>query len=453
MRVLVILCTMLGVTMSQTLGAFPQRKSWWAKRIISRKLYTAGRLTSTQLKQAANEGFKSVVSLGSFIDESSIGPEILPNTTAAKRLVESFSIMSYDVIEDGDVMESLESLTYLMQTREQPTLFHCKDSAESTFISLLYLLNNTLSDSTFRPSTSPEDVFTIGDSMGYYYRQAKLIGTVSRIANMAISTTEQPVPKHPWYQTMWWLRPIADGIFLSGQIKSNYLPLLEGQIKTYINLRRAAVNNGNPDQEEVTLLNVRDRTSTYAIGGRQSETRLRNTRLNVSQSNDFIFEGSDVNYQRVNELEYGDHIGYNESIARSHITQNYAFEYLHTPVGAPYGYEIRLWEAYSDIWLNVKKPVVFQCRTGYRSAVVAVMTLAYKDRQSSQWALNLTRDIGYPFSNPITPLFRRVLDNRPNDVTEGTPPEMDTMDNANESSHHVASTMSIMIIMLSLFAN
>ncbi|ELU03696.1 hypothetical protein CAPTEDRAFT_195393 [Capitella teleta] len=432
MRVLVVLCFFMGISLVQG-GA----KTWWAKSIVPGELYTAGQLTWTQLKQAADEGFGGVISLGNFIYGSSIGSDVIPRTAAAKRFVGSFTEMFYDVIDGGDVIDSLERFTYLMRIRPQPVLFHCKYSDQSTFISLLYLLKNPLVNSTFQPVTNPEDVFSIGDNLGYFYRRPELIELVSRIANVSLGVAEQPAPDHPWYQTMWCLRPVVPGIFISGQIRSNQIYLLEGKIRSFINARRAATTNGKSTQEEVTLLNIREGTGTYAEGGRQTETRLRNTRLNVSQANDFIAEDSDVNYQRVNELEYGDHIGYNESIARSHITRNYAFEYLHTPVGSPYGYEMKLWEAHNDVWLNAKMPVVFQCRTTSRAVVAAVLTVAYQRHQSSAWALNLAKDMGYPLSGSVATLYQQVLDNR---MDSGDP---------NGSTTNVLSIVSIAIMFMS----
>eukprot|EP00914_Ancora_sagittata_P028386 GHVO01055970.1.p1 GENE.GHVO01055970.1~~GHVO01055970.1.p1 ORF type:complete len:357 (+),score=35.77 GHVO01055970.1:470-1540(+) len=333
MRLLVLLSALVGFTLAQNLGAFPQRKSWWAKRIVSSELYTAGRLTSTQLKQAADEGFKSVVSLGSFSDETSIGVEVIPDTESAKELVESVTDMTYTVIEDDDVTEAAIHFINLMSTLTKPVLFHCEYSNQSTFISLLYFVNKTLADPTFQPATGAGDVFTIGDAMGFYFRQPELIDVVAEISGTPLSVMEESPPDSPWYKSMWWLLPMKKGIYLSGQIQKNYLPLLEGNIETYVNVRGGAVTNGTPTQEEVTLLNIRDSTGTYSSGGRQSDTRLLNTRVNPARPNEFISTDSEINYQEVNELEYGDEVGYNETIARQHITDEYSFEYLHTPIG------------------------------------------------------------------------------------------------------------------------
>jgi hypothetical protein len=185
-----------------------------------------------------------------------------------------------------------------------------------------------------RQDLASDYVITRGKELGFHFKH--LVSEVEEVALASLSIQPEPVPDDPWYQTMWFLRPVADGVFTSGQIQKNYLPLLEDGITTYINLRRAAMTNGVPTQEEVTLLNIRDRTGTYVGAGRQSEERLLATRRNSARPVNFISQSSDINYERRNALEYGDEIGYNESTSRKHIQDNYKLQYTHTPIGMLY---------------------------------------------------------------------------------------------------------------------
>ena len=82
----------------------------------------------------------------------------------------------------------------------------------------------------------------------------------------------------------------------------------------------------------MSLLNIKDGTDTYAGAGRQSIEQLENNRINVSLPTTYISAKSTINYQTWNPEQFGDHIGYNETLeAEEH--DHYRLTYLHMPIG------------------------------------------------------------------------------------------------------------------------
>ena len=103
-----------------------------------------------------------------------------------------------------------------------------------------------------------------------------------------------------------------------------------------VNSRKGVTSppDNTASQEEVTLLNIRDVTGTYTGSGRQSTQQLVTSRLDPSKPNRYISQTSTVNYESRNSLEFGDDIGYNETLERRKIVQTLlAVEYIHLPVG------------------------------------------------------------------------------------------------------------------------
>ena len=107
--------------------------------------------------------------------------------------------------------------------------------------------------------------------------------------------------------------------------------------KTYdviANLRKGVTTAGQPSQEESILLNIKDRTGTYSNGVpvRQTKTQLERNRIDSSLPRSYISPTSDVNYQSINTLQFGDSVGYNETIEQE-LLRAENLEYYHVPVG------------------------------------------------------------------------------------------------------------------------
>ena len=80
----------------------------------------------------------------------------------------------------------------------------------------------------------------------------------------------------------------------------------------------------------MALINVRDKTGTYVGAGRQSTERLRTSCLDPTKPNDYVSEHSSFNYELQNNLEYGDHIGYNSTLEK-HDLESKNLTYHQTP--------------------------------------------------------------------------------------------------------------------------
>ena len=67
--------------------------------------------------------------------------------------------------------------------------------------------------------------------------------------------------------------------------------------------------------------------------GRQEIASLERNRIDPSKPNSYISSTSPVNYESSNPLEYGDAIGYNETLERLDVEQySDQMVYVHMPV-------------------------------------------------------------------------------------------------------------------------
>ena len=112
--------------------------------------------------------------------------------------------------------------------------------------------------------------------------------------------------------------------------------LIAAGYKALVNIRKGVTSAGSPSQEESILLNIKDRTGTYdnttGKAVRQTRVVLEENRINPKLLNGYISEISAYNYQSINELHFGDDVGYNETLQRL-VVSNTTLTYMHTPVG------------------------------------------------------------------------------------------------------------------------
>ena len=64
---------------------FPRQRNWFLKKITV-GLFTAGRLTTTQIKYVSEHGFKGIISQYNWKKEGNFGEEILPKTNQARHV-------------------------------------------------------------------------------------------------------------------------------------------------------------------------------------------------------------------------------------------------------------------------------------------------------------------------------------------------------------------------------
>ena len=127
------------------------------------------------------------------------------------------------------------------------------------------------------------------------------------------------------------MKHVSGNWYFAGQFHSTSLSVIrEAGIKVILNVRTGfAVKSRLMPIEEVTLLNIKDGTGTYRQGGRQSKSRLLQTRIDPNKPNEYISKDSEVNYQSINPLEYGDNLGYSESLEKLDVMKN-GMRYIHT---------------------------------------------------------------------------------------------------------------------------
>ena len=128
-----------------------------------------------------------------------------------------------------------------------------------------------------------------------------------------------------WNFNYWQVLPVHGRMYAAGQMQTNQLDAIAlANFTTVINLRQ-----NDPQEEEVTLLNIADGTGE----GRQLKGNLEKNRLDKNKDNSYISDTSEVNYESSNNLEFGDDVGYNEALEKEAFSSKPKLTYHHTPIG------------------------------------------------------------------------------------------------------------------------
>ncbi len=325
-------------------------KTWWVKHVTD-GIYTAGRLTETEIKYAMEVGFNSMVVLWRETQEGNIGDEVLPTTSQEELIIANINaptrMKQFALVTDDKVnwmtSETLKIFVNLAATLPKPILFHCNNSYQSSFLALLALL--------IQGDLDIDGFYTKASALGFdYFKDPTLQSVVQSI--YGITTIDGDKISHPdlaipdWYKRYWMLKPVYREWYIAGQIQRNHLPMVDTVgFVTYINSRKGVVIKDSdppiPSQEEVALLNEKNKIGTYTGMGRQSTEELLKNRVWLDISNDYISFDSTVNYASRNYLQFGDVIGYNETLERFTIESRpgHPYKYVHTPAG-------KLWFAF-----------------------------------------------------------------------------------------------------------
>ncbi len=348
----------------------PSAKTWWAKHVTD-DIYTAGRLTEIQIKYAMEVGFNSIVALWKEKEKDNVGKEVLPTTRQEERIIakvnaptrrKQFAIVTKDKTK-WMTDATLKIFSNLTATLPKPILFHCNNSYQSSFVALLSLLD--------QGDLDIDGFYTKASTLGFdYFTDPTLQPFVQSIYGN--TTIDGDKISHPdlaipdWYKKYWLLKPVYKDWYISGQFQINHLPMIDTVgfvtiinnrfgvvIKEPINTELTRNDNkvkrrikmhcsnprkelNNPSQEEVPLLNINDIIgSTYTGSGRQSRNELLKNRIWPNISRGYISSDSKVNYASRNYLQFGDAIGYNETLERIAIESRpgHPYKYVHTPAG------------------------------------------------------------------------------------------------------------------------
>ena len=270
--------------------------------------------------------------------------EIYPNSKGEEHLATTVAGMEWKVLletNDWKKRESFDLFKEAFQTMPKPMLFHCKTSYSANFVAGLH--HAFVYKSNIQPALKTVDI-----GQKEFYRHSEMTGhdytNDDILREIVADVLQEPVmcnPRKPvlsvikWYATYWIVKPIYGNVYVAGQIQSSHAKKInELNFQSIINVRRQVTDDtGAPSQEEVTLLNIRDRTGTYENGGRQTISQLEANILNKDLLNTYISESSSVNYESRNPLEYGDDVGYNETVERIHLSNDHGFNYQSTVIG------------------------------------------------------------------------------------------------------------------------
>ncbi len=321
----------------------PSYKTWWVKHVTD-DIYTAGRLTETQVKYAMEVGFNSIVALWRETQEDKIGDEVLPTTSQEESIITNISeptrIKQFALVTEDKTNwmtdATLKIFSNLTATLPKPILFHCSNSYQSSFLALIYLVN--------QGNLDIDGFYTKASALGFdYFKDPKLQPFIQ--SNYGNTTIDGDKISHPdlaipdWYNKYWLLKPIYREWYSVGQVQSDHLSLIDTLgLVTYINTRKGVVIKDSdppiPSQEEVALLNGNNKVGTYTGMGRQSTEELVKNRIWPDISNDYISSDSPVNYASRNYLQFGDDIGYNETLERIAIESRLGHPiYVNAPTG------------------------------------------------------------------------------------------------------------------------
>ena len=327
-------------------GLQSANKAWWAKEITP-DFHVCGRLSDRQIKYAAEAGFKSILSLFTYPagdPPGSFGGDYLPVTVAEKVLVEQVAGLQFtallDPMDEWSSVEAIQKFTAVAPTLKKPALLHCDRGYTIAYVALLYMANQTRHNPVFEPKIRLKEFFDITASMGLDFFSRIPFEVLSEVTGIKCpKLDDKSVPRanfepEDWLD-YWFAHPVFKNWFIAGQItKSHVEPLKEFGYRSVVNIRPGTTYKGKPSQGEVNLLNIKPDTGTYGTYTkefRQTETRLKQTLIDATRPNSYISDSSEINYETINEAEFGDTIGYNENLEREAFNGS-GVEYYHMPL-------------------------------------------------------------------------------------------------------------------------
>lgn len=328
------------VVKRQVPGLNSPGKVWWAKEITP-DFHVAGRLTERQIKYASEAGFRSILSLFMYEtdDYGSFGGEYLPTTAEAWATAHMAGLQYVALIganDDWAGYDTLMKFSDVLPKLRRPILLHCDRGYTITFVTLMYMANLTRYNSSYEPKVHSEEFYRVTAAMGLDFTHDDLREIVANVTGEEI--VENP-PKHNCEPHEWldfWLaHPVSKNWYVAGQIRQCDVKALETfGFKAVVNMRLGLKHNDKASQEPVSLLNIKDRPSTYGnetTPPRQDLNTLENNKINGHLSSDYISVKSKINYEIENPLEFGDDIGYNEQLEKN-LVEKSSLKYYHIPI-------------------------------------------------------------------------------------------------------------------------
>lgn len=407
-------------------------KLWWAKEITP-DFHVAGRLTLRQIKYASEAGFRSILSLFMYEtdDAGSFGGEYLPTTAEAWGTAHMAGLQYIALIPgDGDwgSVETVQKFADVLPTLRRPILLHCDRGYTITFVTLMYMANQTRYNVSYEPKIYSENFYKITAAMGLDFTEDNLRNVVANITGEAVVTNPAKpdcIPEQ--WRDFWLAHPVSKNWYIAGQIRKCDVKVLESTgFKSVINLRLGLTFNNTPSQEPVSLLNVKDGATTYGNGTvppRQDLQMLEKNKINPHHSIDYIGRKSKNNFEIQNALEFGDDIGYNEQMER-YFVANSTLKYYHIPVAPDSQLTAEMYADMHHIMTEAGQngPVLLHCSDGRRVAYIAVLAAAMQEGYNVEWALKRIQELGFEVTPEARPdvyeMYRRCLGQKPTLVKE-----------------------------------
>ncbi|XP_077997766.1 uncharacterized protein LOC144450893 [Glandiceps talaboti] len=389
-------------------------KIWWTKR-VTREFYTAGRLSSRQMKYAAETGFKSIVSLINTDAPGRFGEEYLPDTGEARHLAEQvLRVKFYATPSDLNwwTVDALEEFSAVTKGLPKPILVFCND----TYVSTLAVLIHVSKTETPSGKDAANYIFRLGRAMGHEYEtDDRVTSLVSTITGQRLDEkAAEPSGDLPDWKKYWPAKYVSSTFFDAGQIWRSHIPRIkEAGFKAVVNMRKGlTMPNSAPSQEEVTLINVQDDTGSYAKGGRQFILRLLETQKDPNKTTDYIYPGSPWTVELQNDEEFGDKVGYNVNLEKVEV-EKAGLKYYHIPAPVPCAQGcLDIFHANKERLMEIAKqhgPVLMHCTLGYRTGFFSLLMEAYTSCRDFDWLVDQAHVIGYDFDPESTPFDYAAL--------------------------------------------
>lgn len=229
-------------------------------------------------------------------------------------------------------MEGVDAIEASLTVMPKPVLVHCFAGYASSGLTLLYLLKHG--------QLTCEDVFKRAQAIDYeYWNDAVFVELASQLSacpncckEFAQSFTQ--MTESPTWANYWQAKRVSECVYVSGQIQRDHIcEIKNGGFHTVANVRQGPKNlvTKQPSQEEVNLLNIQSAgMTTYENGGRQLRSNLLAMRLDHNKPDSYISDTAIDNFESRNECEFGDDIGYNETMERQYLVEE-GIKYYHLP--------------------------------------------------------------------------------------------------------------------------
>ena len=228
--------------------------------------------------------------------------------------------------------QGVDAFQAVVETMSKPVLVHCFAGYSATGLTLLYLLKTGV--------FTCEEVFRQAAAIGYeywtsssYVKLASQLSTSPTTCRKAADSLSRNELSSSW-TSYWQAKKLTECVYIAGQIQRNHIcDMKQAGFKAVANMRKGpkTLVAHQPSQEEVTLLNIHSYVpGTYQNGGRQLRANLLQARLDTNKPNSYISSNSTDNFESMNECEFGDNIGYNETLERLYLAVK-KLPYYHVP--------------------------------------------------------------------------------------------------------------------------